>query len=73
MHGRILVQDSSDKMVEALDQPAAREGFLDDLGRRPSAQVLGGHAVGIGHIDDALALPTRQRLRDIPVGLETDM
>jgi hypothetical protein len=30
-----------------------------------SSQFLGGHAVGIGHIDDRLSLPGRRRLRDI--------
>lgn len=28
MYGRILVQDGSDQMVEALDQPAARKRLL---------------------------------------------
>src|SRR3984957_13474917 len=72
MYGRILVKDGSDQMVEALNQPCTGEGLRDGLGRRLSPQLLRGHAVGIGHIDDGLALPGRQRLRDIPVRLETD-
>jgi AAA ATPase domain len=72
MYGRILVKDGSDQMVEALDQSSASEGLGDGLGRRLSSKFLRGHAVGIGHIDDRLALPGGQRLRDIPVRLETD-
>src|SRR5205814_10214095 len=73
MCGRILVKDGSDQMVETLDQSSPSEGLRDDLGRgRLSSQLLKGHAVGIGHIDDRLSLPARQRLRDIPVRLETD-
>src|ERR1700726_1539623 len=72
MYGRILVKDGSDQMVEALNQPCTGEGLRDGLGRRLSPQLLRGHAVGIGHIDDGLSLPGRQRLRDIPVRLETD-
>src|ERR1700678_2256507 len=73
MYGRILLKDGSDQMVEALNQSCTSEGLRDDLGRRRlSSQFLRGHAVGIGHIDDGLSLPGRQRLRDIPVRLETD-
>src|ERR1039458_4912550 len=72
MYGRILVKDGSDQMVEALNQSCTSEGLRDDLGRRLTSQFLRGHAVGIGHIDDGLALPSGQRLRDIPVRLETD-
>jgi hypothetical protein len=36
-----------------------------------SSQFLNGHAVGIGHINDGLSFPGRQRLRDILVRLET--
>src|ERR1700721_308813 len=72
MYGRILVKDGSDQMVEALDQSCAGKGLRDELGRRLSSQFLRGHAVGIGHIDDGLPLPGRQRLRDIRVRLETD-
>src|SRR5882724_1074278 len=72
MYGRILVKDGSDQMVEALNQSSTSEGLRDDLGRRLSSQFLRGHAVGIGHIDDDLSLPGRQRLRDIPVRLVTD-
>src|SRR5450755_3913627 len=59
-------------MVEALNQSSTSEGLRDDLGRRLSSKFLRGHAVGIGHIDNRLSLPGRQRLRDIPVGLDTD-
>src|ERR1700681_907915 len=72
MYGRILGKDGSDQMVEALNQSSTSEGLRDGLGRRLSPQFLRGHAVGIGHIDDGLSLPGRQRLRDIPVRLETD-
>jgi hypothetical protein len=72
MYGRILVKDGSGQMVEALNQSSTSEGLRDDLGRRQSSQFLRGHAVGIGHIDDGLSIPGRQRLRDIPVRLETD-
>src|ERR1035438_1705688 len=72
MYGRILGKDGSDQMVEALNQSSTSEGLRDDLGRRLSPQFLRGHAVGIGHIDDGLSLPGRQRLRDILVRLETD-
>ena len=72
MYGRILVEDGSDQMVEALDQSCASEGLRDDLGGRLSSQFLRGHAVGVGHVDDGLALPGGQRLRDIRVRLETD-
>jgi hypothetical protein len=72
MYGRILAEDGSDQMVEALDQPSATEGLRDGLGRRLSPQFLRGHPVGIGHIDDRLPLPGGQRLRDILVRLETD-
>src|ERR1700682_4019934 len=72
MYGRILGKDGSDQMVEALNQSSTSEGLRDDLGRRLSPQFLRGHAVGIGHIDDGLALPGRQRLRDIRVRLEMD-
>src|ERR1700730_17325905 len=72
MYGRILVKDGSDQMVEALDQSCASKSLRDDLGRRLSPQFLRGHTVGIGHIDDGLSLPGRQRLRDIRVRLETD-
>src|ERR1700677_680023 len=65
-------QVRSDQMVEALNQSSTSEGLRDDLGRRLSPQFLRGHAVGIGHIDDGLSLPGRQRLRDIRVRLETD-
>src|SRR5450432_2480419 len=58
-------------MVEALNQSSTSEGLGDDLGRRLSSQFLRGHAVGIGHIDDGLSLPARQRLRDILMRLET--
>src|ERR1700737_931324 len=67
MYGRILVKDGSDQMVEALNQSCTSEGLRDDRGRRLTSQFLRGHAVGIGHIDDGLALPSWQRLRDIPV------
>ena len=59
-------------MIEALNQPSAREGLRDKLGRRLSSQFLRGHAVGIGHIDDDLPLPDGQRLRDIRMRFETD-
>src|SRR6202048_1506374 len=72
MYGRILAEDGSGQMVEALHQSSATEGLRDDLGRRLSSQFLRRHAVGIGHIDDALPLPGGQRLRDISVRLETD-
>src|SRR6267154_2301146 len=72
MYGRILFKDGSDQMVEALNQSCTSEGLRDGLGRRLSPQFLRGHAVGIGHIDDGLSLPGRQRLRDIRVRLETD-
>src|ERR1700684_2598488 len=72
MYGRILLKDGSDQMVEALDQSCASEGLRDELGRRLSSQFLRGHSVGIGHIDDGLPLPVRQRLRDILVRLKTD-
>src|SRR6202140_2941002 len=66
MYGRILVKDGSAQMVEAPNQSCTSEGLRDDLGRRLSSQFLRGHAVGIGHIDDDLSLPGRQRPRDIP-------
>src|SRR6202022_1468588 len=72
MYGRILVKDGSDQMVEALDQSCASKTLRDAHGRRVSPQFLRGHTVGIGHIDDGLSLPVRQRLRDIRVRLETD-
>src|SRR5258708_20093497 len=72
MYGRILVKHGSDQMVETLNQSSASEGLRDDLGRRLSSQLLRRHAIGIGHIDDRLSFPCRQRLRDIPVRLETD-
>src|SRR5450631_3160419 len=72
MYGRILGKDGSDQMVEALNQSSTSEGLRDDLGRRLAPQLLRGHTVGIGHIDDGLSLPGRQPLRDIPVRLETD-
>src|ERR1700680_4730517 len=72
MYGRILIQDGSDQMVEALYQSCASKGLRDELGRRLSSQFLRGHAVGIGHIDDRLPLPGGERLRDIRVRLETD-
>ena len=72
MYGRILLKDPGEQMVEALDQSSTREGLRDELGRRLSSQFLGGHPVGIGHIDDGLSLPGGQRLRDIRVRLETD-
>src|SRR5476649_362281 len=72
LYGRILVKDGSAQMVEAPNQSCTREGLRDDLRRRLTSQFLGGHAVGIGHIDDGLALPVRQRLRDIRVRLEAD-
>jgi hypothetical protein len=72
LFGRILVKDGSDQMVEALDQSCASKSLRDDLGRRLSPQFLTGHTLGIGHIDDGLSLPVRQRLRDIRVRLETD-
>src|SRR6266702_193190 len=34
MHGRILVENGSDQIVEAFDQSSAGEGLRDDLGRR---------------------------------------
>jgi hypothetical protein len=72
MYSRILVKDGSNQVVEALDQSCASKGMRDELGRRLSSQFLGGHAIGIGHIDDGLSLPGGQRLRDIRVRLETD-
>src|ERR1022692_3170203 len=72
MYGRILVKDGSDQMVEALDQSCASECLREELGRGLSSQLLRGNAVGVGHINDGLSLPGRQRLRDIPVRLETD-
>jgi len=42
---------------------------LVELGPRGTGR---GHAVGIGHVDDRLSLPARQRLRDFLVRLETD-
>lgn len=59
-------------MVEALDQSCTRESLRYELRRRLSAQFLRGHAIGIGHIDDALPLPGGQRVRDIEVRLETN-
>src|SRR3984893_9895468 len=72
MYGWVLAEDGGGQMVEALDQSSAGEGLGDELGRRLSSQFLRWHAVGIGHIDDRLPLPGRQRLRDIGVRLETD-
>jgi hypothetical protein len=72
MNGRVLGKGRGGQMIEALNQPSAREGLRDELGRRLSSQFLRGHAVGIGHIDDGLPLPGGQRLRDILVRLETD-
>src|ERR1700693_143873 len=72
MYGRILVKDGRDQMIEALNQSTASEGLRDGLGRRLPPQFLRGHTVGIGHIDDGLSLPVRQRLRDSRVRLETD-
>src|SRR6185437_8523478 len=63
LYGRILVKDGSGQMVEALDQSCPSKSLRDDLGRRLSPQFLRGHTVGIGHIDDGLSLPVRQRLR----------
>src|SRR5512132_3162637 len=37
MLGRILVQDGSDHMVEALNQSSTSEGLRDELGRRLSS------------------------------------
>src|SRR5882757_6903340 len=59
-------------MVETLNQSCTGESLRDGLGRRLSPQFLRGHAVGIGHIDDGLSLPSGQRLRDIPMRLVTD-
>src|SRR5450432_3092725 len=72
MYGRILIKNSSEQMVEALNQFPTSESLRDELGRRLSSQLLRGHAVGIGHIDDGLPLPGGQRLRDILVRLEAD-
>src|SRR3984957_20486494 len=72
LYCRILAKDGGDQMVEALNQSSTCERLRDDLGRRLSPQFLRGHAVGIGHIDDGLSLPGRQRLRDVLVRLETD-
>jgi len=72
LYGRILGKDGCAQMIEALNQSSTSEGLCDDLGRRLSSQFLRGHAVGIGHIDDDLARPSGQRLRDIPVRLVTD-
>ena len=72
MYGRILVEDGSGQMVEALNQSRAGEGLGDGPGRRLSPEFLRGHAVGIGHIDDGLTLPGRQRFCNISVRLETD-
>src|SRR5476649_1869282 len=72
LYGWVLTKDGSAQMIEAPNQSCTREGLRDDLGRRLSSQFLRGNAVGIGHIDDGLSLPGRQRLRDIPVRLETD-
>src|SRR3954447_13090724 len=72
MDGRILGKDGSTQMVEALDQSTASKGLREGLGRRLSPEFLRRHAVGVGDIDDGLALPRRQRLRDILVRLETD-
>ena len=70
--GRILFELGSDEVVETLDKACACEGLRDDLGGRLFSQLLDGHAVGVGHIDDGLSLPGGQRLRDIRVRLETD-
>jgi len=72
MHGRILFKDGSAQVVEALDQSSPSESLRDDPGRRLSSELLRGHAVGVGHIDDRLSLPARQRLRDLLVRIETD-
>src|SRR6202140_5282391 len=72
MYGWVLAEDGGGQMVEALDQSSAGEGLRAGLGGRLSSQFVGGHAVGIGHIDDGLPLPGGQRLRDVPVRLETD-
>src|SRR3546814_9770133 len=69
---RVRVEDGSDQMVEALDQPAAGEGLANHLGGRLSAQLLIRNAVGVGHIDDDLPLPAGQHLRDIRMRLEPD-
>src|SRR6202035_3426100 len=58
MYGRILVKDGSDQMIEALDQSCASECLREELGRGLSSQLLRGNAVGIGHIDDRLPLPS---------------
>jgi len=71
MYGRILVQDGSDQMVEALDQLCTRECLCNELGRRLSPQFFRRHAVGVGHIDDGLPLPGGQRLRHIRVRFKT--
>ena len=52
-------------MVQAPGQSCVIEGLRDNLGGRLASKFLGRHAVGIGHIDDRLYLPGRQRLRDI--------
>lgn len=55
-------------MVEAFNQSTVSEGLRDEPGRRQSSQLLRGHAVGIGHIDDGLPLPVehgKRRFSDI--------
>jgi hypothetical protein len=58
-------------MVESLDQSCAGEGLCHSLGIRLPSQSFRGYAVGIGHIDDGLALPAGKGLCNIRVGLET--
>src|ERR1700730_937745 len=72
MYRGILIKDSGNQVVEALDQSCAGKGLRDEFGRRLSSQFLWWHAIGIGHIDDRLSLPGGQRLRDIRVGFEAD-
>src|SRR5690554_1157900 len=59
-------------MIEPLNQSSTSESLRDGLGRRLPSQFLRRHTVGIGHVNDDLSLPGRQRLRDIPVRLVTD-
>jgi len=51
-------------MVKALYEPGAGERFGDNRGRRLTVQFLNGNTESIGRVDDRLALPVRDQLRD---------
>ncbi len=69
---RIGRQGGSRQMIKTFHQLGACDRLRDDDGGRESAQLFKGNSIRVRRVDDRLAFPTRQGLRNLAVLPERD-